>query len=301
MALSRPASQRVVFRPKRRVSWATRIFAFLVFLVAIAAVVYFLVEVLPARVGSLARMESQELAATRTGAASVNTSLTALWNDVGARGGMGLSDTQLAQDLALAKSTETAADDALAHAQAAETYLAEADGVPFQFHRPAFVTSDRPALHHLEQSLQTAVRLAHGATLQLTAAQHLVKDASTIANQLNPALSAHDWTQVASIASALQSDLSAESNAVANPEAFLDPLWGKWRDAMANYVTTAQQYALASAANQSQTAQQLARTLAAQSDQIAGALAAAQAGAASWQQKTIKPLLDTVAKELAAG
>ncbi len=281
--------------------WGTWIFAFLVFALAVGAVAYFLVVVVPARVASLARVESQELAAARAGAATVNTSLTSLWNDIDAKGSMSLSADRITQDLALAQSTEKAANDALGHVQAAQGYLAEADGIPFQFHHPAFIASDQPALGHLEKSLQAATRLTHGATLQLTVAQHMLKDWQSVASQLNPSLGARNWAQVAATAGDLQTDLKSETSAVQNPEAFLDPLWGKWTDAMNSYATTAQAYGLASAAGQTQTAQQLGRTLAAESDQMGAALAAAQGNAAAWQQKTIQPLLDTVSKELAAG
>jgi hypothetical protein len=283
------------------VSWGTKIFALLVFGLAVAAVVYFLVVVLPARVATLARQESQELATARAAAATVNTSLTALWNDIDARGSMSLSPDRITQDLALARSTERAANDALGHVQAAQGYLAEADGIPFQFHHPAFIAQDQPALHHLEKSLQAATRLTHGATLQLAVAQHMTADWQSILNQLNPSLAAHNWPQVAATAGSLQTDLKSEVTAVQNPEALLDPLWSKWTDAMIGYATTAQSYSQAYASGQSQTAQQLGRTLAAESDQMGAAQAAAEAGAAAWQQKTIQPLLDTVGKELSAG
>jgi hypothetical protein len=263
--------------------------------------VYFLVVVLPARVATLARQESQEVVAARAGAATVNASLTTLWNDIDARGSMSLTPDRITRDLALAKSTEQTANDALGHVQAAQGYLAEADGTPFQFHHPAFIAQDQPALHHLEKSLEAATRLTHGATLQLTVAQHMINDWQSISNQLNPSLSARNWAQVATTAGSLQTDLKSEATAVQNPEAFLDPLWSKWTDAMASYATTAQAYSQAYASGQSQTAQQLGRTLAAESDQMGATLAAAQAGAGTWQQKTIQPLLDTVSKELAAG
>ncbi len=290
-----------MFRPTRRVSWGTRIFAFLVFLVAVGAVGFFLVVVLPARVASVARLEAQELAAARGGAATVSASLTRLWSDIDAKGSMSLTADRITQDLALAQSTEKAAEDALAHVQAAQAYLAEADGIPFQFHHPVFVATDQPVLQHLGKSLQTVSRLTHGATLQLTVAQHMLKDWQSITNQLNPSLNARNWAQAAATSADLQRDLKAETSAVQNPESFLDPLWGKWTDAMTSYATTAQAYSLASAAGQGPTAQQLGRALAAASDQMGAALAAAQGNTAAWQQKTIQPLLDTVSKELAAG
>ena len=194
-----------------------------------------------------------------------------------------------------------AANDALSHVQAAQGYLAEADGIPFQFHHPAFIATDQPALRHLEKSLQTATRLSHGATLQLTLAQHMLKDWQSVTGQLNASLAARNWAQVAGLAGDLQRDLKSQTSAVQNPEAFLDPLWGKWTDAMTTYATTAQAYSLAAAGGQTQTAQQLGRVLAAESDQMSASLAAARANTGAWQQKTIQPLLDTVSKELAAG
>ena len=50
-----------MFRPARRVSWGTRIFALLVFLVAVGAIGAFLAVLLPQQVAKLAQMEGNEL------------------------------------------------------------------------------------------------------------------------------------------------------------------------------------------------------------------------------------------------
>ena len=63
----------------------------------------------------------------------------------------------------------------------------------------------------------------------------------------------------------------------------------------------AQQLALHSAANQTPLAQQDSRALVAARAQLATSFTAAKNGAPAWQVKTIQPLLDTLAKELAAG
>jgi len=66
-------------------------------------------------------------------------------------------------------------------------------------------------------------------------------------------------------------------------------------------VTWAQQLSLTSAANQTQQAQQASKSLAAARVQLAATYAAAKGNAAAWQATVIQPVLDTVAKELAAG
>jgi hypothetical protein len=289
-----------VFRPARRVSWGTWIFAILVLVLAAGAVGAFLEVVLPQRVAALAQSEASELALARKGAGEVNTAVGSLWTDVSAKGGIGLSADQVVRDLALAKNTEKSADDALGHVQAAETYMAQADGLPFQLHSPAFIAADRPALQHLDKALQAAIKLTHAATLQLTLAQHLVQDAQKISGTLDPSLSARSWTDAARAASALTTDLKAQQAPVSDSEALLDPLWAKWVDAMLLVVASAQQYSLASAQNLTQLAQQASRSLAAARAQLAATYAAAQNGAAAWQAKTVQPLLDTVAREASA-
>jgi hypothetical protein len=289
-----------VFRPARRVSWGTWIFAILVLVLAGGAVGAFLEVVLPQRVASLAQSEGNELALARKAASDVNAAVGGLWTEISVKGGISLSADQLARDLTLAKDTEKSADEALGHVQAAQTYMAQADGLPFQLHSPAFIAADRPALQHLDTSLQAAIKLTHAATLQLTLAQHLTQDAQKISGSLDPALSARSWTDAARAASALATDLKAQQAPASDPEALLDPLWAKWVDAMLAVVTSAQQYSLASAANQSQLAQQASRSLAAARAQLAATFSAAQNDAAAWQAKAVQPLLDTVAHEASA-
>jgi hypothetical protein len=289
-----------VFRPARRISWGTWIFAILVLLLAGGAVGAFLEVVLPQRVAQLAQSEAAELALARKGATDVGTAVTGLWTEVAAKGAISLSTDQTTKDLALAQTSEKSADDALGHVQTAQAYMSQADGLPFQFHSPSFIANDRPALTHLEKSLQASIKLAHGATLQLTLAQHLNQEAQTIAGSLNPYLNNRQWTDAARTASTLTTDLDAQKPPLSDPEALLDPLWGKWVDAMLAVATSAQQLSLASAANQSQQAQIASRNLAAARALMASTYADAQNGAAAWQAKTIQPLLDTVAKERAA-
>jgi hypothetical protein len=289
-----------VFRPARRVSWGTWIFALLVLVLAGGAVGAFLEVVLPQRVASLAQSEAGELALARRGASDVKAAVNGLWAEISTKGGLSLSADRLTQDLALAKNTEKAADDALSHSQAAETYMGQADGLPFQLHSPAFIATDRPTLQHLDKSLQAAIKLTHAATLQLTLAQHLSQDAQKMSGTLDPSLNARAWTDAARTASALATDLKAQQAPVGDAEALVDPLWSKWVDAMLAVVTSAQQLSLASAANQTQLAQQASRNLATARAQQAAAYAAAQNGAAAWQAKSVQPLLDTVARETTA-
>ena len=300
VALPRPASPRLVFRPARRVSWATRIFAILVLVLAAGAIGAFLEVVLPQRVAQLAQSESSELAQARTGAADSSTAVATLWTEISAKGGIGLSPDQITKDLALAKATEKSADDALSHIQAAQTYMAQADGLPFQFHSPSFIATDRPALQHLEKALQATIKLTHGATLQLSLAQHLNQDAQTISGSLYPSLNARQWTDSARTASALTTDLTTQQVPAGDPEALFDPLWGKWIDAMLAVASSAKQVSLASAAGQTQQAQAANRSLDTARAQLAASYAAAQNGAASWQAKTVQPLLDTIAREKSA-
>lgn len=301
MALPRPAPARRVFRPARRVSWGTWIFVIVVLLITIGALGAFLQIVLPQRVAQLALSEAGELALARKGTAAVNTNVSHLWADISAKGTMSLSDAQLTQDLALAKSTETAANDALGHVQLAQSYMAQADGLPFQLHSPAFIATDRPALQHLDNALQASLKLTHAAVLQLTLAQQVTQDAQKISTTLDPALNSHAWADAARAASTLNTDLKPQQVSAGFADALLDPLWATWIDGMVSVVTNAQQYALASAANQTQVAQQSARNLATARQQAAASFTAAQNGAAAWQVKTIQPQLDTVTRETAAG
>jgi len=289
-----------VFRPARRVSWGTWIFAILVLVLAGGAVGAFLEVVLPQRVAALAQSEGSELALGRKGATDANVAVIALWTEIGAKGGISLPDDRLAEDLAIAKATEKSADDALGHVQNAESYMTQADGLPFQLHSPSFIATDRPTLQHLDKALQATIRLTHAATLQLTLAQHLNQDAQKIAGSLDPSLNARSWTDAARTASALMTDLKGQQAPVSDPEALVDPLWSKWVDSMLSVVTNAQQLSLASAANQTQMAQQASRNLAAARAQQVATFAAAQNGSAAWQTKSVQPLLDTVAKETSA-
>ena len=289
-----------MFRPARRVSWGTRIFALLVFLVAVGAIGAFLEVLLPQQVAKLAEMEGNELVLARKGTADVNTAVAGLWAELSPKGSMGLSAARLTEDLALAKRTERSADEALSHVQAAQAYMAQADGLPFQFHAPTFIAPDRAAAQHLEKGLTTSIKLSHAATLQLTIAEHMSQNSLSLVS-MNASLNARDWTNAARTASTIATDLKSRQSPAGDPEALLDPLWAKWVDAMLGVAISAQQYSLASAANQTQQAQQAGRTLAAARDQLAATFAAAQNGAAAWQAKTVQPILDGVARETASG
>jgi hypothetical protein len=271
-----------------------------VLLLAGGAVGAFLEVVLPQRVAALAQSEGAELALARKGAIDANTAVVGLWAEIATKGGISLSADQTALDLTLASTTEKAADDALGHVQLAQSYMAQADGLPFQLHSPSFIAADRPTLQHLTNGLQAAIKLTHAATLQLTLAQHLNQDAQKISGSLDPSLSQRSWTDAARTASALVTDLKGQQAPVGDAEALVDPLWSKWVDAMLAVVTSAQQLSLASAANQTQLAQQASRNLAAARAQQAATYAAAQSDAAAWQAKAVQPLLDTVAREKSA-
>ena len=287
-----------MFRPARRVSWGTRIFAVLVLLGAIGAVGAFVEVFLPQQVASLARLEGNELLLAKKGTTDVNTASAALWTDL-SKGSVGLSDDQLAKDQTLAKQTEKSANDALIHVQTAETYIAQADSMPFQLHRPLFITTDRPALLHLEKALAAAATLAHGGTLQTGFSQSMNQNVRLL-NDLNNMVAARNWPACTNAAATLATAVKLQQAPAANPDALLDPLWGKWVDAMRSVAQDAQQYCLAAAQNQSQTAQQYAYLMNSARDQMNASYAAAQSDAAAWQAKTIKPLLATLAKELAA-
>ena len=291
--------QRRVFRPARRVSWGTRIFAGLVFSLAVGAVAAFVVLVIPTQIATLGQSEARELRTARQATGEVSTSADTLWADIVTKGSFNLSADQLKHDLSLAQTTEKAAEDALGHVQAAQSSLTQIDGIPFQLHTTAVVAADRPVLLHLEKALNAAIKLAHGATLQLTVVQHVSQDAQTIA-ALNDSLVRHDWTAASRAADTVEQDLKSQETAAANPETLLDPAWSAWMDGMLGYATAAQQYSLSSAAGQTVAAQQLAHAMAAANDRTGAALAAALANATAWQQKTVQPLVDTLHRELAA-
>jgi hypothetical protein len=273
-----------------------------VLVLAGGAVGAFLEVVLPQRVAQLAQSEAGELALARKGATDASTGVNGLWTEISAKGGIGLSPEELTKDLALAKDTEAAADAALSHVQAAQTYMAQADGLPFQLHSPAFIAADRPALQHLDKALQATIKLTHAATLQLTVVQHLNQDAQTISGSLYTSLNARQWTEAARTASAMTTDLTTQQVPAGDPEALLDPLWGKWVDSMLGVTSSAKQLSLASAAGQTQQAQAASRGLEAAKAQLVATYAAARNGATAWQAKTIQPVLDTIAREkLAAG
>jgi hypothetical protein len=298
VALPKPQNRRLVFRPARRVSWATRIFTVLVVLLAIGTTAAFLLVVLPARVADLGRYEANELATARKGAATVNQSLASLWVDISAGANLQLPPDRLAADLAQSKALEKEANDALAHAESAKTYLLEADGIPFQLHAPVFVQQDRPAITQLEAGLNTAIRLAHAATLQMSVAQGAQRDNALVTGQLSGDLARHDWTNAARDASNVQGNLKSDELSAQDPDAMLDPNWGKWLDAMLNYSQTVQSYALASAQGQTQVAQQLGRTLNAQAARISATQLAAQLNAAAYEKANVQPLLDQMSKAL---
>ena len=299
VALPKPAPARRVFRPARRVSWGTRIFAFLVFLLAVGAVGAFLEIFIPQQVAAISRMEANELKLATSGASDVNLSVNRLWADLSASS-MSLSDDQLARDLALAKQTESATSEALGHVQAAQTYMAQAEAMPFQFKTPGFVATDRQSLQHLEKGLRAASKLAHGASLQIPVALSMNANSRGLGD-LNNNLNARDWSAGARTAATLSTAIKLQEGPAGNPETLLDPLWGKWVDAMLAVVLDAQQLCLASAQNQTQLAQQNAHTLAVARDELGASLAAARANTAAWQSKTIQPLLDLLAREIAAG
>ena len=273
----------------------------MVLLITLGALGAFLQLVLPQRVAQLAHSEAGELALARKGTADTGASVSRLWADISTKGSMSLSDAQITQDLALANSAEKAAGDALGHVQLADSYMAQADGLPFQLHSPAFIATDRPALQHLDKALQASQKLAHAAVLQLTLAQQVTQDAQKISTTLDPALNAGQWANAARAASTLGEDLKPQQVSAAFVDALLDPLWAAWIDSMLSVVTNAQQYALAAAANQTQVAQQSARNLASARQQLAASYTAAQNDAPAWQTKMIQPMLDTVARETAAG
>jgi hypothetical protein len=298
VALPRSA-QRHAFRPRRSVPLGTKIFAGLVFLLAVGTVGAFVAVVLPGRVATLAQAEATELETSKKGAAAAADSLKQVWTDVAPVGMLALSSVQVGQEFALATTADKATADARSHLIAAESHSTEAAGVPFQIKAPGFIKTDQPAMKHLDKALLIASKLSNGARLQLDLAKHAQNDAAVI-DQLNASLQARAWGQVTKTAADLQQALNSDQRAGSNPEALLDPLWAKWMDAMAAYANTAQQYALASASGQTASAQQLGRALAAAGDRLAAARDAAQKNAPTWHQTTVKPLLDSLASELAA-
>ena len=299
MALPRPSSERRVFRPARRVSWGTRIFAVLVLILAIGAIGGVVEVALPQRVGQLAAAESNDLTVARKDSTDVAASVKTLWSELSTTGSMSLTADRLTADLATAQAIQKSDADALGHVQTAQSDITQAQAIPFQLRAPAFL-SDAGPLSHLSKSLAAAGNLALAATLQLTIAQHMSQDLTTLAS-LNTSLSAKDWRTSSQTAASLETDVKAQQAAAADPEALIDPLWSKWMDGIINYAGAAQQYALASASNQKPAAQQFANQMGTATQQISAALAAVQGNAATWQSSTIQPILATMTTELSAG
>ena len=266
--------------------------------VAVGSVGAFLEIFLPQQLALTERMESSELQKARQGTAGVNTSVASLWNELAA-GSVGAPDDQLLKELALAKAIQRTSSDALAHVQAAQAYLTQAEAMPFQLHSPGFVAADRVTLQHLQSSLTAASRLAGAASLQLPIAQSMNQNLRTLA-QLDQSLAAHDWAGGARTAATLSAAIRPQQGSDANPETLLDPLWARWIDATETVVLAAQQYCLAAAQNQAQLAQEAAASLAGARNRMTAAYAAAQANASAWQAKTVQPLLATMSREAAA-
>jgi hypothetical protein len=300
VALPRPASERRVFRPARRVNWATRVFAVLVLILAIVAIGAVVEVVLPQRVGTLAGLEANDLTIARKDSSSVAASASTLWTELSTTGALNLTPDRLSADLTAAQGIQKSEADALGHVQAAQSDITQAQAIPFQLHAPAFL-SDGASLSHLSKSLAAAGNLALAATLQITIAQHMNQDSTTLAG-LNASMNNKDWTTASKTAASLTTDVKAQQAAVADPEALMDPLWSKWMDGIITYAGAAQQYSLASATpGQKGAAQQFANQMAAANQQIRAALAAAQGDAAAWQTKTVQPILTTMTSELSAG
>lgn len=299
MALPRPASERRVFRPARRVSWGTRVFAVLVLILAIGAIGAVVEVVLPQRVGTLAGLEANDLSIARKDSSGVAASVSTLWTELSTTGALNLTPDRLSADLTAAQGIQKSEADALGHVQAAQSDITQAQAIPFQLHAAAFV-SDAAPLANLSKSLAAAGNLALAATLQITIAQHMNQDSTTLAS-LNASMNSKDWTTASKTAASLVTDVKAQQAAVADPEALMDPLWSKWMDGIITYAGAAQQYSLASASGQKPAAQQFANQMAAANQQISADVAAAQGDAAAWQSKTVQPILTTMTSDLSAG
>jgi len=255
--------------------------------------------VLPQRVGQLAGLEASDLTIARTDSTNVVASVKTLWAELSTTGSMSLTPDRLTADLAAAQGIQKSDADALGHVQAAQSDITQAQAIPFQLKAPAFL-GDAAPLTHLSKSLGAAGNLALAATLQITIAQHMSQDLTTLAS-LNSSLGTRDWRTASQTASSVVTDVKAQQAAAADPEALIDPLWSKWMDGIINYAGAAQQYALASASNQKPAAQQFANQMATANQQINAALAAVQGDASAWQSKTVEPDLTTMTSELSAG
>lgn len=298
MALPRPAPARRVFRPARRVSWGTRLFAAAVLLLAVGAIGAFLELFLPQQIAQLAKLESSEMQQARQDTGDVNASVNNLWGDL-SKGTITLPSSQLETDQALAAQAQKSITSALAHVQAAQAYMAQADGMPFQFHSPAFVATDRPAALHLQNSLNTALRLANAAANQIVIARAMSQNGESL-NALNASLAAGDWSGCTKAASTLSSSVKVQHDPANYPDTLMDPRWATWIDQMGTVVGDAQQYCLAAAQNQGSMVQQDGATLGTARNQMAADYAAAESNAAAWQQQKIQPLLQGMSKESAA-
>lgn len=260
----------------------------------------FLLVILPQKTADLKASATNEVAGAQQATAAVGHSVTTLWADITPTGSILLSADTVTADLALAQSAEKAADDASTHIQTSEAVLLQVDAIPFQFQSPVFVSADRATLNHLDKAVQSARRLAFAVSLQMAIAQRAQQDQGVVTTTLKPALAARNWVLVARTAANIQDDLKAQRDLALNQETLLDPLWSKWLDALAGYDYTAQQLALASSSGQTIAAQGLKRTLDQEDAQVAAAWGAAQAANAAWQKATVQPILDGIAKELAA-
>lgn len=256
--------------------------------------------VLPQRVGTLAGLEANDLAIARKDSSGVAASTSTLWTELSTTGALNLTSDRLSADLTAAQGIQKSEADALGHVQAAQSDITQAQAIPFQLRAPAFLSDGAP-LSHLSKSLAAAGNLALAATLQITIAQHMNQDSTTLAS-LNASMNTKDWTGASKTAASLTTDVKAQQAAMADPEALMDPLWSKWMDGIITYAGAAQQYSLASATpGQKGAAQQHANEMAAANQQIRAALAAAQGNAAAWQTKTVQPILATMTSELSAG
>ena len=265
-------------------------------ILAVCTVAAFLSVVLPERIAALGASEAKELTAARTQAAALHESVSRLWADL-APGSPTLTADQLSRDLAASQAAEKATGDVLNHISAAQALLAEADGVPFQLHHPAYLATDGPVLQQLQKAMLSELRLTHGATLQLLIAQHLQADAKDV-NRLGGLIAANDWAGAARASGPVLADLKVRRDAALDPETLLDPLWSKWADAMVSYSFAVQQYSLAAASGRP--SPELSRALGSTHDQVGATWAAANANAASWQAKSIQTLIDSISAQLKA-
>jgi hypothetical protein len=261
----------------------------------------FLLVILPKQAAEIGKTADHQVAIAQQSTGQVGRSVTTLWAVITPAGSLLLAPDKLTAGAAAAHAAEKAADSANADIQSGLAVLLQADSIPFQLRPPAYIAPDRATLGHLDKVVQSSRRLAYAASLQFAIAQHAQQDQATVAGTLKPALAARNWVLVARTAAGLKDDLQAQVDLAAVPEALVDPLWGKWLDALASYNYTAQQYALAESSGQSSAAQGLRRTLDQQDGQVAAAWSAAAAGNTAWQHTAIQPLLDSLAKDLASG